>query len=80
MRSRPPRQRKPGPSAQDWLSRNTCTIHEILEADAPGHIRAVGFNGVAEAVNPATGQMTNATILSVVTEREAFEAINLAPA
>lgn len=53
------------------------TIHELFEADTPGHVKKVAFNGVIHFTDKATGHPTNATILSVVTDRETFEKIDL---
>jgi len=53
------------------------TIHELFEADTPGHVKKVAFNGVIHFTDKATGHPTKATILSVVTDREAFENIDL---
>ncbi|MBN1546267.1 MAG: restriction endonuclease [Syntrophaceae bacterium] len=54
------------------------TLHELLEADVIGAIDAIGFNGIVTARNKATGIEETKVILSVVTEREKFVAIDLA--
>ncbi len=54
------------------------TIHELFEADAPKHVRAVAFNGFLRTINAATGHEVSSVLLSVVAEREQFLAVNLA--
>lgn len=54
------------------------TIHEIFEADTPGHIQRVLFNGSTDYIDKATGQEVHATILSLMVNREEFCAVNLA--
>ncbi|WP_415920322.1 restriction endonuclease [Tateyamaria sp. SN6-1] len=53
------------------------TIHELFEADTQMHIDAIAFNGWTRQVDPAVGQEVEATILSVVAQREEFLGINL---
>lgn len=53
------------------------TIHELFEADTPGHLLSIGFNGSTEYVDKATGQDVRSTILSLVVERDEFLKINL---
>lgn len=53
------------------------TIHELFEADEPGHLEKIVFNGTVSYVDKATGQDTAATILSVAAPREEFLQINL---
>lgn len=53
------------------------TIHELFEADTPGHIRAIAFNGIARSIDPATGNEVEAVLMSVMVERDPFLAINL---
>ncbi|MCB0211616.1 MAG: restriction endonuclease [Anaerolineae bacterium] len=54
------------------------TIHEILEADQGEHIQVVTFNGMVNAVDPATGQDIRPCLISVRTIRERFMELNLA--
>ena len=53
------------------------TLHELFEADTPRNINAICFNGLVRSINPATGQETEATLLSVMADRSRFEALNL---
>lgn len=68
---------------QKELFDNVCyqiclrTIHELFEADTPGHLQSIGFNGSTDYLDKATGQEVHSTILSVVAEREEFLGINL---
>ncbi|QMU57279.1 MAG: restriction endonuclease [Boseongicola sp.] len=53
------------------------TIHELFEADTPGHFQNIAFNGVTNTINKATGNNVEAVIMSVLVGREEFLAINL---
>lgn len=53
------------------------TIHELLEADSPGNIENIAFNGWADTIDRATGQQVTATVLSVMTSKSDFLQINL---
>jgi len=54
------------------------TIHELFEADTYDHLEKVVFNGLAEYIDKSTGQSVRSTIISVMTDKSAFSAINLA--
>lgn len=54
------------------------TIHEIFEADEYKNIEKVLFNGIVQFIDPRTGNQSQSCILSVMTDRCAFESINLA--
>lgn len=53
------------------------TIHELFEADAPGHINVICFNGYIHTVDPATGQDIQPHLISVRATREKFQQIDL---
>lgn len=53
------------------------TIHELFEADSPGNIETIAFNGWADTIDRATGQQVSATVLSVMTSKSEFLQINL---
>lgn len=53
------------------------TIHELFEADTPGYLQNIAFNGVANTINKATGNNVEAVIMSVLVGRDEFMAINL---
>ncbi|WP_353314505.1 restriction endonuclease [Shimia sp. NS0008-38b] len=53
------------------------TIHELHEADSPGNIENIAFNGWADTIDRATGQQVTATVLSVMTSKSDFLQINL---
>ena len=54
------------------------SLHELLEADTIGAVQAIVFNGYCRATDPATGQETEACVLSIQVGRDEFERINLA--
>jgi len=54
------------------------TVHELFEADEPAHLQTVVFNGVVQAVDPATGKDIRPCLLSVRASRDAFLEIDLA--
>ncbi|MFH1314063.1 MAG: restriction endonuclease [Candidatus Eisenbacteria bacterium] len=54
------------------------TIHELFEADVIRAIDSIVFNGYVESIDAATGQETNACVLTVQASREEFDGINLA--
>jgi restriction system protein len=53
------------------------TIHEVLEANQSNLIEVVTFNGLVQAVDPATGKDVHPCLVSVRTIREKFMEINL---
>jgi restriction system protein len=53
------------------------TLHELFEADVDGNIDKVLFNGFVTFTDPATGQEIRSCIMSVLTNRASFVAIDL---
>jgi restriction system protein len=53
------------------------TLHEVFESVYTNAIDTVIFNGTTSATDKSTGQTIEPYILSVLTNREQFEAINL---
>lgn len=53
------------------------TIHELFEADQVHALEAVIFNGHVRSIDRGTGNETDACVLSLQANREAFLAINL---
>jgi restriction system protein len=53
------------------------TIHELFEADEIGALDSIVFNGWVNSVNKATGKNEDICILSVQTNKEEFNDINL---
>lgn len=53
------------------------SLYELFSTDEAGAIEAVTFNGWVNAVNKATGNPENTCVLSVMTKKEPFMAINL---
>lgn len=53
------------------------TIHELFEADTPGHLKAIAFNGVVRSVDRSKGKDIESVIMSIHVNREEFLAINL---
>ena len=53
------------------------TVHEIFEADSADNIANVLFNGVVESIDPATGNLTSATIMSALFDKPKFLEVNL---
>ena len=54
------------------------TIHELYEAHKIDALDAIIFNGHVTSIDPATGQETNACVLSIQANKEEFDEINLA--
>ena len=54
------------------------TMHELYEADTVGAVESIVFNGWVSSIDKATGNPTNACILTVQAGRTEFLAINLA--
>ncbi len=54
------------------------TLHELFAADAAGAVDAVACNGQLEGIDPATGNVTRACVLSVQVAKADFLLINLA--
>jgi len=54
------------------------TLHELFDADKGDALNAVVFNGWIESVDKATGNDTNACVMSVCAKKEEFQKINLA--
>lgn len=53
------------------------TLHELFEADQGGHVQVLTFNGLVEAVDPATGQTIRPCLVSARTTCDRFMEINL---
>lgn len=53
------------------------TIHEIYEADTVNSIVSIVFNGWVDSIDKATGQNTNACIMSLQASKNEFLEINL---
>ncbi|MHA4837881.1 restriction endonuclease [Sphingopyxis sp. MSC1_008] len=54
------------------------TLHEIFEADEAGNIQRVLFNGFIDFLDPATGIEKRSCLMSILVDRQAFCAIDLA--
>lgn len=54
------------------------TIHELFEADTPNHIDVIVFNGFTDTVDRSTGKNVVAVIMSIMTDRQDFLALDLA--
>jgi restriction system protein len=53
------------------------SLHELYEADAINAIDSIVFNGWVNTINKATGKNEDICILSIQTNKEEFEEINL---
>ena len=53
------------------------TIHELFEADVDRNIKKVLFNGYVDFIDLRTGQEARACLLSLLVDRDAFDAIDL---
>ena len=53
------------------------TLHELFEADIDHNFDRILFNGNVEFIDPRTGQESRVCLLSVLVEREAFQAVDL---
>lgn len=54
------------------------TLHEVFEADRPGHIRTISLTVEVATNDPATGQPTRAVLVAVAAERQHFLGLDLA--
>lgn len=54
------------------------TLHELWEADRPGHIAYLSVMAGVEHIDPATGRETTTPLIAVAVQREDFEELNLA--
>jgi restriction system protein len=54
------------------------TVHELYEADKINALAFVVFNGYVRSIDPATGQETNACVLSLQVTKDEFGEISLA--
>ena len=54
------------------------TVHELYEADKINALASIVFNGYVRSIDPATGQETNACVLSLQVSKDEFGEINLA--
>jgi restriction system protein len=54
------------------------TVHELYEADKIDALASIVFNGYVRSIDSATGQETNACVLSLQVSKDEFGEINLA--
>ena len=54
------------------------TVHELLEADAGGHVDTVVFNGVVDTTDPGSGRRVRPCLVTVRTTRDGFGELDLA--
>jgi restriction system protein len=54
------------------------TVHELFEADRPGFIDTVVLNAFVDTIDPRTGQAIRPYLVTVRTDRDSFEALDLA--
>ena len=54
------------------------TVHELLKADAGGHIDTVVFNGVVDTTDPGTGLRVRPCLVTLRTTRGVFGELDLA--
>jgi restriction system protein len=54
------------------------TVHELLEADAGGHIDTVVFNGMVDTTDPGSGRRVHPCLVTVRTTRDVFGELDLA--
>lgn len=60
------------------IAQNTLrTLHELFEADRPGHIETIVFNGYVESIDRGTGRDVRTCIVTVRTTRDVFMQIDL---
>lgn len=53
------------------------TMHELFESDVIDAIKTIGFNGIVTSLNKGTGLEETKMIMSVLTEKKEFEALDL---
>lgn len=53
------------------------TLHELFEADRPGHLETIVFNGYVDSIDRGTGQPIRTCLVTVRTSRDTFLAIDL---
>ena len=54
------------------------TIHELFEADRPGFIDTVVVNAYVDTIDPRNGQAIRPYLVTVRTDRDSFDALDLA--
>jgi hypothetical protein len=54
------------------------TVHELLKADAGGHVDTVVFNGVVDTTDPGTGLRVRPCLVTLRTTRDVFSELDLA--
>jgi restriction system protein len=54
------------------------TLHELFEADRPGYIDTIVLNAFVDTIDPRTGKAIRPYLITVRTNREAFQALDLA--
>lgn len=53
------------------------TLHELFEADQPGHIETAVFNGYVESIDLGTGRPTRTCVVTLRTTRDTFLQLDL---
>ncbi len=53
------------------------TLHEVFEADRAGRIQTISLTVVTEALDPATGRMTQTPLVAVASDRDTFGNLDL---
>jgi restriction system protein len=53
------------------------TVHELLSADAGGHIDTLVFNGVVDTTDPGSGRRIRPCLVTLRTTREVFSELDL---
>ena len=63
----------------DQIGYQIClrTVHEVIAADTPCHIHSIAFNGIVRTIDKSTGKEFEATIMSLIVDRDEFLEINL---
>jgi len=53
------------------------TLHEIYEADRPGHVESIVFNGYVDSIDPGTGRPARTCVITVRATRDLFTSLDL---
>ena len=60
------------------LAQSTLRVlHELFAADEHKHVHRIAFNGVVDDIDPSTGRPTRPKIVSLRTDRETFDGLDL---
>ncbi|HEX4484268.1 MAG TPA: restriction endonuclease [Solirubrobacteraceae bacterium] len=54
------------------------TMHEMFQADGPGHVESIVFNGHVNTIDPRTGQPTHPCLITLRSTRDLFDGLDLA--